>query len=148
MVNYEINSETLAILPFEDNKTKIIEANNEYIIESTPYQVMEHSCSYFGSSLKGRLEGAKHMLGSIYKAPVLVEETRDIVFFPTISPNLEDNSWISLNNLKKCEKSDYKTLISFDNDKKIEIDIPYLSIENQILRASRLQTISKKRKFN
>ncbi len=145
-MNYEINNETLAILPINENQSKIIELNNEYIIDSSPYQVMEHSCNYFGSSLQGRCEGTKSMLGSIYKAPILVEDSRNIVFFPTMSPNLQNNSWISLNNIKSYEQEDFKTYIYFDNNKKIEVDVPYLSIENQILRASRLNSIYNKRK--
>ena len=64
-MNYEINNETLAIIPIDENKTKILEVNNEYIIEKSPYKIMENSCSYFGSSLQGRLAGSKNMLGSI-----------------------------------------------------------------------------------
>lgn len=145
-MKYEINSETLAILPIDHRKSKIIEKNNEYEIDYSPYKVMEHSCSYFGSSLQGRLEGSKNILGSIYKAPVVVEESRNIVFFPTMSPTLEENSWISLNNIQKYETKGYKTVIYFDNDKKIEIDVPLLSIENQVLRATRLSLIHNKRK--
>ena len=50
-MKYEINKDTFAILPLENNKSRIIEKNNEYIIDDDPYSVMEHSCSYFGSSL-------------------------------------------------------------------------------------------------
>lgn len=145
-MKYEINSETLAILPVDNAKSKVIEKNNEYEIDYTPYKVMEHSCNYFGSSLQGRLEGTKSILGSIYKPPVLVEESKDIIFFPTMSPNLEKNSWISLNNIREIANEDYKTIIYFDNGKKVELDIPYLSIENQVLRATRLSSIYNKRK--
>ena len=33
MNNYEINEETIAVMPIEYEKTKIIESNNEYIME-------------------------------------------------------------------------------------------------------------------
>lgn len=143
---YEINPETLAILPISETKSKVVELNNEYLVDFSPYEIMEHSCNYFGSSLQGRFEGSKNMLGSIYKAPILVEDSRNLIFFPTMSPTLENNSWISLNNIKEYTQEDLKTYIYFDNNKKIEIDIPYLSVENQVLRASRLNSIYNKRK--
>ena len=145
-MNYEINSETLAILPISEEKSKVIELNNEYTIPNSAYSIMENSCNYFGSSLEGRLQGSKNMLGSIYKAPIIVEESRNIIFFPTMSAVLPENSWISLNHILKYEKVNNKTVIYFGNNKKIEVDIPYLSIENQILRSTRLESIYKKRK--
>lgn len=145
-MDYEINDETLAILPISSEKCKVIEKENEYVIDVSPYQVMEHSCEYFGSSLQGRFNGSKNMLGSIYKSPVVVEESRDIIFFPTMSPFLEENSWISLKNIIKYEKTKFSTIIYFDNNKKIELNVPYLTVENQILRATRLWSIYNQRK--
>ena len=55
--------------------------------------------------------------------------------------NTENNIWISLNNIKEYKKEDHKTKIKFKNNKEITIDIPYYSIDNQILRATRLQTV-------
>lgn len=145
-MNYEINKETLAIIPIEETKSKVVELNSEYIVNTTPYKIMENSCMYFGSSIKGRLDGSKGILGSVYKPPILVEESRNIVFFPTMSPQLANNCWISLNNIKDYKNDGFSTIINFDNNKQIKLDIPFLSIENQILRATRLQSIYRKRK--
>ena len=147
-MNYEINKDTLAILPVNEDKSFVIEKDNEYIVDYRPYEVMEHSCEYFGSSLDGRLKGSKNMLGTIYKAPILVEESRNIIFFPTVSPLLVNNVWISLNNIDKYEKLGEKTKIYFKDGKDIIVDIPYLSFENQILRSSRLESIIRNRKNN
>ena len=145
-MNYEINRDTLAILPIEHDKSRVVEKHNEYIVDLSPYQVMEHSCEYFGSSLNGRLSASKSMLGSIYKAPVLVEESRNIIFFPTSSPLLSGNVWISLNNIEKYEKVCEQTKIIFKDGKEVLVDIPYSSIENQILRSARLESIVRNRK--
>jgi competence protein ComK len=146
-MDYEVNRGTLVIFPTEQGKSKVIEKDNEYIVDQKPYCVMEHSCSYFGSSLNGRLSGSKNMLGTIYKAPILVEESNNIIFFPTNSPKSSENIWISLNNIEKYEKKDNKTVIYFNNHKQIEIDIPYFSIDNQILRSAMLESMIKKRKI-
>lgn len=146
-MNYEINKETLAIIPNGCTNSKVIEMENEYDIDFTPYEVMKHSCMYFGSSLEGRLDGTKNMLGSIYKSPIMVEESKNIIFFPTKSPNLDSNVWISLNNIKNYEKNGSNTKIYFKNNQQIDVDIPFLSFENQVLRATRLESIFRHRKF-
>ena len=146
MKEYEINNGTLAIVPTEDGKTKVYEIDDEFIVDKRVYQVMEESCQYFGSSLIGRQTGSKNILGSSYKIPVVIDESRDIIFFPTSSPLLDSCYWIGLKDIKEIIKKDRKTIIVFDNNKEIEVDIPYLSIQNQIMRATRLNMVLKKRK--
>ena len=148
-MNYEINSDTLAIIPSSNCSSKVIEVEDEYNIQNSTYKIMEHSCEYFGSSLDGRLNGTKNMLGSIYKSPILVEESRNIIFFPTKSPTQDDNVWVSLNNIDTYEKNnDNNTIVYFKNNKQLLLDIPFLSFQNQVLRATRLESIFRQRKFN
>lgn len=145
-MEYEVNEDTLYILPINEKKCRAVEVDEEYNIDSKAYQVMEHSCMYFGSSLAGRLIGSKDMLGSVYKVPIIVEESKSIIFFPTTSPNSNKNVWISLNNILDYKKWDKKTKIFFSNNKEIVVDIPYSSFRNQILRATMLESIVRKRK--
>lgn len=146
-LNYEINSSTLAIVPHDDEKTKILEGDREYIIDGTPYEVMEHSCEYFGSSMEGRLKGSKNILGSIYKAPIIVEEYRGLVFFPTRSITSDkDNVWLSLKNIVSYLQEGNKTRLYFKDGYDLLVDIPYSSFENQILRATRLDSVMRQRK--
>lgn len=145
MENYEINNGTLAIIPINEKTSKVYEENEEILISKSAYEIMENSCSYFGSSLSGRQLGSKNILGSTYKIPIVVDETRDIIFFPTSSPALNNCQWIGLKNIKDIKKSNGGTLIIFDNNKEIYVDIPYLSIQNQVLRATRLNAVLKKR---
>lgn len=145
-MNYEVNLDTLYVFPIDKDSCKVVEVEDEYHIDTKAYQVMEHSCMYFGSSLNGRLLGSKDMLGSIYKAPIVVEESQNIIFFPTTSPNSSQNVWISLNNILNYEKLNKKTRIIFKNNKEIIVDIPYYSVRNQILRATMLESIVRRRK--
>ena len=97
--DYEINSSTLAIISMNDSCCKVLEEEEEYIINKSAYDVIDNSCKYFGSSYKGRYEGTKSLLGMNYKLPIIIEESRNIIFFPTSSPKLNDCFWISLNNI-------------------------------------------------
>ena len=82
-MNYEINNDTQLIMPVGKNSSKIIEVDDEYFIKEKTLNILEHSCEYFGSSLEGRKEGTKKLLGITHKSPIIVEESRKIIFFPT-----------------------------------------------------------------
>lgn len=148
MKEYEINEETMAVIPINYYQTLIKEYDNEYIIDKKAYQIMEESCEYYGSTYKGRLTASKKMLNSSYKLPIMIEESENIIFFPTKSSLLEDCCWINYNFIKKYEKDNKKVKIIFKNNEEISIDMSKLSLENQISRSSMLELISRKRKIN
>lgn len=146
-MNYEISDETLVIMPYNENSSKVIEYDAERIIDYNPYEVMEYSCEYYGSSIDGRMSCSKKILGSVYKVPLLVDGYRDLVFFPTKSPVASDNIWISLNNIQSIKKiSDNESMIIFKNKDKLVIELPYYVLNNQILRATRLNSVLKERR--
>ncbi len=147
MNEYEINEGTLAIVADEKGKCKVIEDNNSYVVNNTPFDVMEHSCKYFGSSYEGRRQGSKEIIGANYKLPIIVEDSRNIVFFPTLSSDDEECSWIAVNKIKKYEENEFNTTkITFINDKTIILPISYRSLQNQIFRATRLSYLLNERK--
>ncbi len=105
MDSYEINKDTCAIVSLNSNVTKIVEKEDDYFINKNSYEVMEDSCQYYGSSCEGRMKGTKMILGSNYKVPIIIEESNEIIFFPTESPTSESCVWLSLNHIKMFEKS-------------------------------------------
>ena len=145
MKEYEINEDTLALISLDD-KTKVFENNNTFTVHKESNCIMEDSCKYFGSSLKGRQKGTENLIGVSYKAPIIVEETKNIIFFPTSSPRLKKCSWISLNNLERYYTKNNKIVLEFKNKQKIMLNISYGIIDNQILRATRLEAVLRGRK--
>ena len=110
-------------------------------------EIISNSCEYFGSSYEGRLIGTKNLIGAKYKAPIIIEEANEIIFFPTASPRVEDCHWISLKHVDKLEKNGLKTKILFKNGQELNLNVSYGSLENQLLRATRLQSIMRDRKI-
>ncbi len=146
-MNYEINEGTLAVLPEDENKSKILEDETQYIINHTPFEILDYSCKYFGSSYEGRKEGTKSILNVNYKVPIIVENSKNLIFFPTNSPTSNDCIWISLKNIKKISNENFNsTKIEFNNGITITIPVSKRTIENQIMRASRLDLIMRNRK--
>lgn len=143
---YEINSKTLAIVPISKNISKIIEEENVFLINKNATEIVDHSCRYFGSSYLGRHEGTKSMIGINYKTPILIEETRNIIFFPTCSVRLDNCHWIALDKIKDYQRCSKVSKVVFKNDFELVLDISIGILENQILRSTLLESIVRKRR--
>ena len=146
MSEYEINDDTLAIIPLGEYKSKIIEKTRTFIVNEPPIKVIDNSCQYFGSSYQGRFLGTKTLIGISHKAPIIVEESREIIFFPTSSPRLYNCAWISLKNLQNYKRNNKSTTLIFNNGHLLDINISYGMIDNQVLRAARLESVLRLRK--
>lgn len=145
MKEYEINEDTLALISLND-KTKVFEKNKIFTLNREVSQIMEDSCEYFGSSLSGRQKGTEKLIGVSYKAPIIIEESKNIIFFPTNSPRTKNCNWISLNNLERYYTKNKKMVLEFKNKQKIMLNISFGVIDNQILRATRLEAVLRGRK--
>lgn len=143
--SYEINIDTLVLIPVEKNKTKVIEQDEEKIIEMNITDIIDRSCKYYGSSLIGRKEGSKYLLDLTHKLPIIIDERQDIIFFPTMSPRRCECVWISLNSIKNFKKSGKDIEIVFENMLKMILPVSYSSFENQYYRANRLFAIMKRK---
>lgn len=145
MENYEINDNTIALI-FNNYKTLVYEKEKSFIINKLPNEIIKYSCEYFGSSFKGRLEGTKFLTGLTHKPPIIIEESKEIIFFPLSSPRLNTCSWIRNKYVDKYEKLVDGCNILLLNGMKIKLNCSYEIINNQILRSSRLESIIRYRK--
>ena len=145
MVSYEINRNTMALIPVNDDQTKIIEKEDNFIVDNNIMDIIKNSCEYFGSSYIGRKEGTKKLTGITHKSPIIIEESNKLIYFPTESPRLSSCSWIGLNNIKSYINNNGRATIIFDNDKILDLDISYGILDNQVLRSSKLESILRKR---
>ena len=147
IMNYEFSRGTLAIVPNNEESSLVYEDDNRYIVKQKPFKIMEDSCIYFGSTYDGRKKGAKEILGADYKVPIVVEDSDNLIVFPTTSPQADDCVWISLKRVKKIEKIDNNTTkVIFDNNLELIVDCSYRTMENQLSRASRLDLILRNHK--
>lgn len=146
METYEINNDTIALVPKDDDKTVVYETEDSFIVNETPLKIMEESCEYFGSSFEGRQNGTLKLVGYTHKVPIIVEESRDIIFFPTLSPKNEKCSWVSYKHVYRPDKFKDKSIIEFKNGKKVVINASTAIIDNQLYRCSRLKDVLDVRK--
>ena len=116
---YEIDLSTLMLIGIDDNKTKIITFDNEFIVDIDSKKIIDGSCRFFGSSLSDRVNMTKRLINIKIKSPIVIEESRKIIFFPLKSIRDKCNIWISFNNLEKFIKSDNETIFYFKISKNI-----------------------------
>lgn len=146
LIDYEINNSTYALISLDGKCTKVIEDDREFVIEKDTMAILDDSCRFYGSSYLGRLAGSNSILKNVYKTPIIIEESHSIIFFPISSPRYHHTTWIALKPITEYKKCGKYTEIIFQNNKKLLVEISYSSFENQILRATYLEMISKKRK--
>jgi competence protein ComK len=145
LVEYEINPDTMAVLPIEiGNNTcsRVLEVEGEYVVAMKPIDIVDHSCRYFGSSLKGRQEGTREIMGVTHKAPIIVEASNKIFLFPTASPTKHDCAWLSHHYISECTYNKHEnTTVIFSNKQAIQLQISKGSFQNQLHRTAQLRTI-------
>lgn len=140
MKDYEINSSTLAIIPLGEDLSKVYEEEAEYIVPKSPTAIIKENCEFYGSSYEGRCKGTKKLTGIKSKFPIIIEESRNIIFFPTTSVRSNNNTWIALNNIKDYQIDNLNSKITFKNNENLDLDISYYSLDNQICRAHMLNS--------
>lgn len=140
MKDYEINSATLAIIPLGENVSEVYETEAKYIVNKSPNAIIKDNCEFYGSSYEGRCKGTKNLTGIRSKYPIIIEESRNIIFFPTSSIRSNDNVWIALNNIKNYSEKNKNSKIVFKNNENLELYISYYSLDNQICRAHMLNS--------
>lgn len=148
MENYIINCDTIAIIGIDNTTCRVIEKDNEIIINKNCFSVIEESCLYYGSSYQGRVDASNMLISNSYKVPIVVENINNLVFFPTISPNSNLCMWISiekiLNNVVDEDTKSCKLI--FKNNVEILTNLSSYSMENQMLKSYMLHSIMDSRK--
>lgn len=147
MDSYEINKNTVALIP-KENKTIVYEVDNSFVVNKPPLKIVEESCEYFGSSLEGRQTGTSALVGFTHKVPVIIEESFDLIFFPTLSPKNSECSWLAYSHIFKPDKFKDKTIIELKNGKKILVDVSTAIIDSQLYRCSSLKDVLQMRKID
>lgn len=148
--DFEVSSRTIAVIGNKDeagnNYSRIIESDGEFIIQAKPLIIIDKSCKYFGSSLKGRQDGTKEVAGITHKAPITVDPSSGIYMFPTKSPHKDNCAWIAHSYILRYESESFdQTIVTFSNGMKIRLDISSGSFENQVNRTAQYRYLLSER---
>ena len=132
---YEIDLSTLLLIGIDDLSTRVVTMEEDFICNKNSKDIVNDSCKFFGSNLRERINSTKRLVNISSKSPIIIEESRNILFFPLKSTREKCNIWISFNNLDKYEKENNYTILYFKNGKQIKLNFSYYIIDNQVTRS-------------
>ena len=135
-MSYIINTRTFYIM-FDGKKTIINEYGTEFVFDGDIInEILENSCIYYGSTLKGRIIGSKNLINSRYKLPIIINDRKNLIFFKIKSK--KEVIWFNFNKIKDYKKYDMFITIDFINNYSKKFMISWSIFNNQILKSSRL----------
>ena len=79
---YEIDLSTVMLIGIDEFKTRVVTLDSEFIIDIDSKKIIDNSCKFFGSSLSDRINTTKRLINVKSKSPIIIEESRNIIFFP------------------------------------------------------------------
>lgn len=142
--DYEITPSTLLVRPLFDVEkvsSQILELEDDFLSPFRPMDIIKSSCDFFGSSYEGRKAGTKQLIGVTHKAPIAIDPSNSIFFFPTTSPLRPQCVWLAHDHVHSFKRLDSKqTMVVFRNKQCVSIDISSSSFENQLHRTAFLKT--------
>ncbi|MFB6498070.1 competence protein ComK [Bacillus haynesii] len=141
---YEVNSSTMAVLPLGEGEkpaSKILETDRTFLVNMKPFQIIERSCRYFGSSYAGRKAGTYEVIKVSHKPPIMVDHSNNIFLFPTFSSTRPQCGWLSHAHVHEfCAAKYDNTFVTFVNGEMLELPVSITSFENQVYRTAWLRT--------
>ena len=143
---YEIDLSTLMLIGIDDYRTLVVTLEKEFIVDECAKKNIDNSCKYFGSTLVERIKATQRVVNIRSKVPIIIENSRNIIFFPLKSCREKSNIWISFNNLVRYEKKDNVTYLYFKENKGQKLDFSYYIIDNQVTRSLLLDYEMNKRR--
>ncbi|WP_273124214.1 competence protein ComK [Bacillus weihaiensis] len=137
-----ITDSTMGIFPHYTNTghvhCQMLDKYGEKLVEKDPRFVLNTSCIYYGSDFNGRLESARHILIGKKNLPIMVSLSLGICMIPLSSPMKNDTPWISLRYIEDIQPNGAGSIITFQNDVKVEVNITKNVVEDRRNKASRL----------
>ncbi|MBT2689749.1 competence protein ComK [Bacillus sp. ISL-47] len=145
---FVIRRDTMAILPeftSSGEYSKVMEGDQTFGVDKSPYVLMNESLLHYCSDLKGAMRGTKTILGSINKPPVRINGNPDMYWLPHKSPNEADCVWIALHHISDIfSYSKNHTRVILSNGSSIVLGISLKQLQSRIDTAEQLQYKMKK----
>ncbi|MFC6600790.1 competence protein ComK [Ectobacillus funiculus] len=140
----------MAIVPVltVDNRilSGILEEEDTLIALPRPYEVVDQSCRFHGSSFEGRKEGTRELIGITHKAPIAISSTESLYFLSTLSYTRRECSWISHFHVTNTKATPHNNvLITFMNGQSFEVGISKTSFDTLLYRTAHLRSESEDR---
>ena len=132
--SYLINQKTEAMVgEYHDNgeeMTRVIEGKEMFIVNETPFDILNNTFIHLGFDLEGALKGAKSVLGERYRLPVCINAELGMVWFSSNSFRKSGGIWLSYKHIRKLVPiSKKETMVLTDYGHRIPVPMSLNQID-------------------
>ncbi|MGY4688920.1 competence protein ComK [Salibacterium sp. K-3] len=143
---YQVHTGSIGLVPVMEGeaRTKVYERGGGLILTGqTIKEIMQEACLDGGSSMEGRLTYVTEKLGLKYRRPIPVNENKKIYAFPLHGEKDNRHSWFFYQHVLDAEAGKYDgwTYLVFRDGQRIPVDASLNHAKQQIMKASRVQTM-------
>lgn len=140
MQGYILNDD---VLYFSSDKngigTFITEKGRKLYLKISCIKLLKYSCNFYGNSYNIQRQFVIDVFNYYIKTPIITSSFNMIIFFPTSSPSSDKCVWIAYNNVTRYVKENNRTKIYFDNGNVLSLNVPYVTIDNQITKCIKIE---------
>lgn len=80
--------------------TRVIEGKEMFLVNESPYEILNNTFIHLGFDLEGALKGAKSVLGEKYRLPVCINAELGMVWFSSNSFRKSGGIWLSYKHIR------------------------------------------------
>ncbi|MCK1976020.1 competence protein ComK [Jeotgalicoccus huakuii] len=140
--HYTINDNTMYVVAKEDGRyveSTICELYGDPIkCLRSPNKVIEYNCKLHSQSYSARKELSRSLTEIRSKHPIIIDLFASYIYFCTHSDRVQSNSWFNLKYIQNYYPYRGQTLVKFENNEELVVDISYASYNKQYLNAVKL----------
>lgn len=117
-------------------KTVIIGSSGRHgFFCGTPKKWLNSLCLAHGSTYQGRIDAFRELTGTSQKPAVMISEMTNQMFFPTVSPDRSDCTWLCWQSVYTIRGAEMNhSLVIFFDGNKIELAIGIRTLKKQMQR--------------
>ncbi|WLD94752.1 competence protein ComK [Alkalihalobacillus sp. AL-G] len=147
---YLINADTMVILPHFDQHgnlySVVCEVGRRFYVKQKPWEIINNSCLFNGSSFQGRVEGAIHITKYNRMVPIMICNRQGIYFFPTQSSKSETCIWFAHDHIKAIIAIDSESCEVFLSSRmRVPINSTKAVIETKVNRTAQYRHLVNQR---
>ncbi|OOE12469.1 competence protein ComK [Fictibacillus arsenicus] len=144
--DYEINGDTMAIVPFINEKgavcSEVYEREAVILVEKKPFRIIKDNCLYYGGSYDGKKEAARINMGKMCFAPIMIDSKLDLYFFPIQSPRNDTCIWLAQPHIRRIDRTGHKRAsVIFSNGMDLPIANTRASLVGKLHRAAQYRSV-------
>ena len=119
------------------NSTNIVKIRNELIVNETINKIINQTCLKFLTTLDGRIEAIKQVYKISKFVPIYINE--GLILQPIYSIKSWKQIYINICNIKKVNKVNDHTVITFINEKTLYLEISYERIKRYLKKCLKIK---------